>query len=48
LKTAIYEIKILPAVLYGCEIYSLALGEERRLKMFENMALRGIFGPKRE
>ena len=32
--------------LYGCETWSLILKEERRLRVFENRALRGIFGPK--
>jgi hypothetical protein len=34
--------------LYGCETRSLTLKEEHRLKVFENMVLRGISGPKRE
>jgi len=37
----------LPIVLYGCEIRSLTLREERRLRMFQNEVLRRIFGPKR-
>ena len=47
LKAKIYRTLILPIVLYGCEIWSLTLREECRLKMFENRALRRIFGPKR-
>ena len=39
---------ILPFVLYGCESWSLTLMEERRLRVFENRALRRIFGPKRD
>jgi hypothetical protein len=39
---------ILPVVLYGCETWSLALREERRLRVFENRVLRRIFGPKRD
>jgi len=35
-------------VLYGCETWSLTLGEEHRLRVFENSVLRKIFGPKRE
>ena len=35
-------------VLYGCETWSLILGEEHRLKVFENRALRRIFGLKRD
>ena len=34
--------------LYGCEIWSLILREERRLRVFENRVLRRIFGPKTE
>jgi hypothetical protein len=30
--------------LYGCETWSLTLREERRLRMFENRALRGGLG----
>ena len=32
---------------YGCETWSLTLREESRLRVFENMILRRIFGPKR-
>jgi hypothetical protein len=39
---------ILPLVLYGCKTLSLTLREEHRLKVFENRALRRIFGPKRD
>ena len=35
-------------VLYGCEIWSLILRAERRLRVFENRMLRRIFGPKRD
>jgi hypothetical protein len=35
-------------VLYGCETWSLSLREEHRLRVFENIMLRRIFGPKRE
>ena len=38
----------MPVVLYGCEIWSLTLKEERRLRMFENRVLRRIFGPKKD
>ena len=43
-----YGAIILPVVLYGCETWSLTLREERRLRVFENRALRRIFGPKRD
>jgi hypothetical protein len=42
------QMGILPAVLYGCETWSLTLKEEHRLRVFENRALRRIFGPKRD
>ena len=45
-KIKIYRTKILPAILYGCEIWSLTMMEERRLRVYENGLLRGIFGPK--
>jgi len=38
---------VLCVVLYGCETWSLTLMEERRLRVFENMVLRRIVGPKR-
>ena len=47
LKIKIYRTIILPAVLHGCETWSLTLREERRLRVFENRVLR-IFGPKRD
>jgi len=39
---------ILPVVLYGCETWSLTLLEERKLRVFENMVLRRIFGSRRD
>jgi hypothetical protein len=48
LKIKIYKTVILPVVLYGCETWSLTLGEEHRLRVFGNRMLRKIFGPKRE
>jgi hypothetical protein len=35
-------------VLYGYETWCLPLGEEHRLRLFENRVLRRIFGPERE
>jgi len=35
------------AALYGCKTWSLTLREERKLRVFENMVLRRIFGPRR-
>ena len=34
--------------MYGCETWSVTLKEQRRLRVFENWALRRIFGPKRD
>jgi len=47
LKIKIYRKIILSVVLYGCETWSLTLWEERKLRVFENMVLRRIFGPRR-
>jgi hypothetical protein len=38
----------LPGVLYGCETWSLTIGEEHKLKVFENRVLRRIFGLNRD
>jgi hypothetical protein len=38
----------LPVVLYGCETWSLILRKEHRLRVFENMVLRKVLGPKRD
>ena len=48
LKIKIYRAIILPVVLYGCETWSLILREEMKLRVFENMVLRRIFGPRRD
>jgi hypothetical protein len=48
LKIKIYRNIILPVVLYGCETWSLTLRDKRRLRVFENRVLRGVFGPKRD
>jgi hypothetical protein len=48
LKIRLHKAIILPAVLYGCETWSLTLREEHRLRVFENRVLRRIFGPKRD
>jgi hypothetical protein len=47
-KIRTYKTIILPVALYGCETWSLTLGEEHRLKVFENRVLRRIVGPKRD
>jgi len=48
LNIKIYRTVILPLVLYGCETWSLTLREERKLRVFENMVLRRIFGQRRD
>ena len=48
LKIKIYKTIILLVVLYGCETWSLTLREERKLRVFENMVLRRIFGSRRD
>ena len=48
LKIKIYRTKILPVVLYECEAWLLTLRKERKLRVFENMVLRRIFGPRRD
>jgi len=48
LNSKIYRTIILPVVFYGCETGSLTLREERKLRVFENMVLRRIFGPTRD
>ena len=47
-KITIYRNIILRVVLYGYETWSLTMGAKRRLRVFENRLLRGIFGPKRD
>jgi hypothetical protein len=46
-KIVIYKNIILPVVLYMCETWSLILREEHKMRVFEDRALRRIFGPKR-
>ena len=51
LKIKIYRTIIniiFPVVLCGCETWSLTLREERKLRVFENLVLRRIFGPRRD
>jgi hypothetical protein len=44
----IYNTIILPVVLYRCEIWSLRVREEHKLRVFENRLLRRIFRPKKD
>jgi hypothetical protein len=48
LKIKIYKTVILLIVLYGCETWSLTLGQEHKLRVFENRVLRKVFRPKRK
>jgi hypothetical protein len=48
IKINIYRSIILPVVLNGCEILSLTLREESRLRVFESRVLKRIFGHKRD
>ena len=48
LKMKIYRTLILPIVLFGCETRSLKMREERKLRVFENIVLRRIFGRRRD
>ena len=48
LMIKIHRTIILTVVLYGCETWLPTLREERRLRVFENRALKRIFGPKRD
>ena len=41
-----YILLRMPVVLYDCEIWSLTLREECRLRVFENRILRQICGPR--
>ena len=47
LKIKMYKTIIFPVVMCECETCSLTLREGRRLRMYENMVLGRIFGPKR-
>ena len=38
----------MPVVLYGCEIWSLILREEHRLRLFKSRVLEESIGPKRD
>jgi hypothetical protein len=47
-KIKIYKVIILPVDLCGCEISSLELRGEHRLRVLESRVLRKIFGPRRD
>jgi hypothetical protein len=44
-KIKIYRALLLSLVVYGCENLSLTLRGEHRLRVFDNIAQREIFGP---
>jgi hypothetical protein len=48
LQIKMYKTVIIYLGLYGCDMLSLTLTDENRLRMFGNMVLREIFGSKRE
>jgi hypothetical protein len=47
-KIKIYRTIVLPVVSYGCEILSLTLKKEHKLRVLENRVLEKIFGPKKD
>jgi hypothetical protein len=47
-KIKIYIAITWPLVLYGFENWSFTLREECRLRVFENRAMKRVFGPKME
>jgi hypothetical protein len=47
-KIKIYRTIIFLLVLYGCETWSLTFAEECRLRVFEDMVLRRMFGPQKD
>ena len=47
IKIKIYRTVIFPVVVYGCKTWSLKLREKRKVRVFENRALKRIFGSKR-
>ena len=47
-KIKIHRNTTLPVVLYVSQALSFTKREERRLRVYENMALNRIFGPKRD
>jgi len=47
MNSKIHRTMSLPVVLYGCESWSLTLREKRRLRVYQNRALRRLFTPKK-
>jgi hypothetical protein len=48
IKIKIFSTIIMAVVCFGCETWSLSLGEKHRQSVFENRVLRRKFGPKRD
>jgi hypothetical protein len=48
IQIKIYRSIILLLVLYGCDNWTLTSSEKHGRRVFENMILRKIFGPKRD
>ena len=48
LNITMYKTIILPVVLFLCVAWSFTLRKECRLRVFENVILKRIFGPKRD
>jgi len=48
IKIKVYRTIILPVAFYGCETWSITLGEKRRLTMSENRVLRKASGARRD
>jgi hypothetical protein len=48
IKIKKYKTTILPVILNACKNWSLTLREKRRLQIFENWALKNLFGSKRD
>ncbi|KAJ4430852.1 hypothetical protein ANN_19443 [Periplaneta americana] len=46
--TRLTRLLYITYILYGCETWTLTLGEEQRLRVFENKVHRKIFGAKRD
>ena len=47
-KLQIYRTSVRPAVTFGSELWTLTVGEERALAVFERKILREIYGPVKE
>jgi hypothetical protein len=43
-----YRTAVFLVVLYGCETWFLAMGQEHRLRVFDYRVQRGVFGTKRK